>query len=239
MKSRALLVVCVAAALEASDPGSSKYRGWPAYGGGNEAIRYSSLVQINKSNVGRLEVAWTFDFGDEFPGSQIQATPVVVGNVLFAISPRSRVAALEAGTGNLLWKFDPVDPASGRGGSRTRGVTYWTDGVESRVFTVYQEWLYALDAKTGQPVPGFGANGRINLRQGFDRPPEALRVSVSTPGVVYKDLLILGGLVNEDLPSAPGDIRAYDVRTGKLRWIFHTIPRPGESDTGPGRRGAR
>jgi quinoprotein glucose dehydrogenase len=138
------------------------------------------------------------------------------------------VAALEADTGKLLWKFDPIDPSAGRVSSRTRGVTYWADGVESRVFAVYQEWLYALDAKTGRPDPDFGTAGRIDLRQGFDRPPETLRVSASTPGVVYKDLLIIGSIVNEDLPSAPGDIRAYDVRTGKPRWTFHTIPRPGE-----------
>ncbi len=191
-------------------------------------MRYSALDQINRKNVKDLQVAWTFDFEDEFPGSQIQATPVMVDNVLYVISPRSRVAALEADTGKLIWKFDPVEDPSRRGGSRTRGVTYWTDGKEARVFTVYQQWLYALDAKTGKPIPEFGEKGRIDLRQGLSRPPETLSVSLSTPGVVYKDLLITGSIVAEDLPSAPGHIRAFDVRTGKMRWIFHTVPHPGE-----------
>lgn len=152
----------------------------------------------------------------------------MIGNVLYAISPRSRVAALEADTGKLIWKFDPVEAPTGRGGSRTRGVNYWIDGKDARVFAVYQQYLYALDAKTGKPIPEFGEKGRIDLRQGFGRPPETLSVSLSTPGVVYKDLLIIGSIVAEDLPSAPGDIRAIDVRTGKVRWTFHTIPRPGE-----------
>lgn len=191
-------------------------------------MRYSALDQINRKNVKDLQVAWTFDFEDAFPGSQIQATPVMVDNVLYVISPRSRVAALEADTGKLIWKFDPVEGPSRRGGSRTRGVTYWTDGKEARVFAVYQQWLYALDAKTGKPIPEFGEKGRIDLRQGLSRPPETLSVSLSTPGVVYKDLLITGSIVAEDLPSAPGHIRAFDVRTGKMRWIFHTVPHPGE-----------
>lgn len=226
MHSR-LYAIPVCAALLLAAP-NKPWRGWPAYGGGPETIRYSALDQINKTNVSKLKVAWTFEFDDAFPGSQIQATPVMVDNVLYTISPRSRVAALEADTGKLLWKFDPAEGTAGRGGSRTRGVTWWSEGRDARIFTVYQQWLYALDAKTGKPAPGFGENGRIDLRQGFERPPETLSVSVSTPGVVYKDLLIVGSIVAEDLPSAPGDIRAYDVRTGRQRWSFHTVPHPGE-----------
>src|SRR6185312_8329220 len=97
-------------------------------------------------------------------------------------------------TGKQLWKFDPAESATGRGGSRTRGVSYWSEGGEAPIFTVFQQWLYALEAKTGKPVPSFGENGRIDLRQGFERPPETLSVSVSTPGVVYKDLLIVGSI---------------------------------------------
>jgi quinoprotein glucose dehydrogenase len=230
MRTRTVAAFSIATAalvLAATRP-RAKYDQWPAYGGGPEVMRYSSLDQITPKNVKNLTVAWTFDFEDSFQGSQIQATPVMIGNVLYAISPRSKVAALDAATGQVLWKFDPVDAPTGRGGSRTRGVNYWTDGKEARIFAVYQQWLWALDAKTGKPIPSFGENGRIDLRQGYERPPETLSVSLSTPGVVYKDLLIMGSIVAEDLPSAPGDIRAIDVRTGKIRWTFHTIPHPGE-----------
>jgi quinoprotein glucose dehydrogenase len=223
----AFSIATVALVLAATRP-RAKYDQWPAYGGGPEVMRYSALDQITPKNVKDLAVAWTFDFEDSFQGSQIQATPVMIGNVLYAISPRSKVAALDAATGQVLWKFDPVDAPTGRGGSRTRGVNYWSDGKEARIFAVYQQWLWALDAKTGKPIPSFGDNGRIDLRQGYERPPETLSVSLSTPGVVYKDLLIMGSIVAEDLPSAPGDIRAIDVRTGKIRWTFHTIPHPGE-----------
>jgi quinoprotein glucose dehydrogenase len=137
-----------------------------------------------------------------------------------------KVAALDAATGKLLWKFDPVNSV-GRGRALTRGVSYWTDEKSSRIFTVYQQWLYALDAKTGKAALEFGDNGRIQLRLGLGR-PDTLSVSLSTPGVVYKDILMCGSIVAEDLPAAPGDIRAFDVRTGKSRWSFHTIPHPGE-----------
>lgn len=191
-------------------------------------MRYSALSQVNAKNVSKLEVAWTYDFGDSFPNSQIQATPLMIGGIVYAVSPASKIAALDAATGKPFWIFDPVETSGGRGGSRTRGVSYWSNGNEGRVFAVFQQWLYALDAKTGKPAPEFGDKGRIDLRVGFDRPAETLSVSLSTPGVVYKDLLIAGSIVAEDLPSAPGDIRAFDVRTGKLRWTFHTVPRPGE-----------
>jgi quinoprotein glucose dehydrogenase len=232
LTERFFVAVCTIAAaallLHSASAPRKTYRTWRTYGGNPEVNRYSELRQITPQNVKNLQVAWTFDFEDSFPNSQIQATPVVIGNVAYVISPRSRVAALDAATGKLIWKFDPVDSPAGRGGSRSRGVNYWTDGKEARVFAVYQQWLYALDAVTGKPLPNFGEQGRIDLRQGFGRPPETLSVSLSTPGVVYKDLLIIGSIVAEDLPSAPGDIRAIDVRTGKVKWTFHTIPGPGE-----------
>lgn len=231
------VLVCAVCVLNASNmlgaAGSGKkeldYRGWPGYGGGPEGIRYSALNQINRKNVSDMKVAWTYDFEDSFPGSQIQATPVFIDGVLYAISPRGGVAALEADTGKPLWKFDPVAlSGESKGSTRTRGVTYWRDQQTARIFTSYRQWLYALDAKTGKLVPEFGDKGRIDLQQGFERPAETLSVGLTTPGVVYKDLLIVGSIVAEDLPSAPGDIRAFDVHTGKLRWTFHTIPHPGE-----------
>jgi quinoprotein glucose dehydrogenase len=199
------------------------YRDWRAYGG-PENIRYSTLAQINRTNVHQLEIAWTFDTGDAFPGSEMQCNPIVVDGVLYATTPKARVIALDAAMGKLRWSFDPNEGKKVAGKVRNRGVTYWNQ----RIFVVVRHFLYALDAKTGQPISNFGQAGHVDLREGLGRDPKEITISATTPGVVYKDLLILGSIVSEALPSAPGDIRAYDVRTGKLRWIFHTIPHPGE-----------
>lgn len=198
----------------------AQYRTWTVAGGANN-IRYSALDQINTKNVGQLQVAWTFDSGDAFRDSEMEANPVVVDGVLYTTTPKLRVIALDAATGALKWAFDPKP---GQAKFRNRGVTVHN----GRVYFAARQWLYSLDARTGQPDPAFGENGRIDLRAGLGRPVETLSVSASSPGVVYRDLLILGSIVAESLPAAPGDIRAYDLKTGKLRWIFHTIPHPGE-----------
>ncbi|MDW8353331.1 MAG: PQQ-binding-like beta-propeller repeat protein [Bryobacterales bacterium] len=203
---------------------ASGYRDWRVYGGGPESIRYSALRQIHRGNVHKLRVAWTYDTGDAFEGSEMQCNPIVVDGVLYATTPKLRVIALDAATGKLLWRFDPHGGAPVRTRFRNRGVTY----ANGRIYVAVRQWLYALDAKTGKPVPSFGRNGRIDLREGLGRDPYTLSVSATTPGIVYRDLLILGSIVPEDLPSAPGHIRAYDLKTGKLRWIFRTIPHPGE-----------
>jgi len=216
---------------EPSAPRSSaalSYSGWPAYGGGPEQIRYSRLTQINRSNVRQLHVAWTYD-SEEAGG--LQTNPIVVDGLLFATTPKHKVVALDAGTGSVRWTFD--SGIEGRGPNR--GVTYWSSVDEARIFTGQGQFLYALNAKTGKPIAGFGREGRIDLREGLGRDPSTQSVLLTTPGVVYKDLLIVGGRVSEGLPASPGDIRAYDVRTGALRWAFHTIPHPGEAgyDTWP------
>ncbi len=201
---------------------------WSNYGGNPENTHFSALKQINRDNVKQLQVAWTYDTGDMFEGSEMQCNPLVVNGVLYATSPKLRVFALDAATGKENWSFDPnaVEKAPGRG--RNRGVTYWDGNGEPRIYFGFRNWLYALDAKTGQPVKSFGNEGRVDLRAGLGRPAKDLSVGLTTPGVVYKDLLIVGSLVSETLPAAPGDIRAYDLRSGKLRWSFHTIPHPGE-----------
>ncbi len=204
------------------------YRGWKMYGGGPDNIHYSTLSQINRDNVNRLEVAWTYETGDQFPGSEMQCNPVIVDGVLYATSPKLRAIALDAATGKPIWSFDPNEGKKAIGKMRNRGVTYWGDGDDKRIYFSFRHWLYALDAKTGQPVKSFGAEGRIDLREGLGRDTQGLSITVTTPGVVYKDLLIVGSMVSEALPAAPGHIRAYDLRTGKIRWIFHTIPQPGE-----------
>ncbi|HYL85555.1 MAG TPA: pyrroloquinoline quinone-dependent dehydrogenase [Candidatus Angelobacter sp.] len=195
---------------------------WPAYGGGPLNNHYSNLDQINRSNVRQLQVAWSFETEEQ---GGLQTSPIIVEGVLYGLTPTQKVFALDAATGKLLWKF-----VSGVIGTQpNRGLAYWSDGKESRVLVGAMNYVYALDAKTGQPMPGFGKEGRIDLRENLGREPaSAQSVYLTTPGVVYKDLLIVGGRNPETLPAPPGDIRAYDVRNGELRWAFHTIPHPGE-----------
>ena len=194
---------------------------WPAYGGGPANIHYSPLAQINRSNVKQLEIAWTFDTGEQ---GGPQTSPIIVGGVLYGITPTQKVFALNAATGKLLWKFD-----SGiKGTQPDRGLAYWSSGKDQRILAGVMNYLYALDAATGKPIPSFGRDGRVDLREDLGRSPESQSVVLTTPGIVYKDLIIVGGRNPETLPAPPGDIRAYDVRTGKLRWTFHTIPHPGE-----------
>lgn len=194
---------------------------WPVYGGSPEDMRYSRLAQINRANVKKLQVAWSFDTGE---AGGLQTSPLIVDGVLYAYSPTQKVIALDARTGKLLWKFD-----SGIVGRQPdRGLATWTDGTHRRILADVMNFVYALDAATGKPIPTFGEHGRIDLREGLGRDPKTLMIALTSPGVVYKDLLILGGREPESLPAAPGDIRAYDVRTGQMRWSFHTIPHPGE-----------
>ncbi len=201
---------------------ATKQTDWPAYGGSAEGNHYSSLAQIHRGNVRRLEVAWTFDTGEE---GGLQTSPIIVGGVLYGLTPTQKVFALDAATGKPLWRFE-----SGiRGTQPDRGLAYWSDGANKRILVGVMNFVYALDAATGKPIPGFGVQGRIDLRDNLGREPaSAQSIYMTSPGVVYKDLLIVGGRMPETLPAPPGDVRAYDVRSGKLRWSFHTIPRPGE-----------
>ncbi len=202
-------------------------KNWLVYGGGPESTRYSTLKQINRENVRNLKVAWIFDSGDAYPGSEMQCNPLVINGVLYATTPKLNVIALNAATGNLLWRFDPHQGRKVLGKIRNRGVTYWSDGKQGRIFVSVRQYLYSLDAESGKPITTFGASGRVDLRENL-RPGEKELVSITTPGIIYKDILIVGSITSETLPTPPGDIRAYDVRTGKLRWTFHTIPRAGE-----------
>src|SRR5271167_2961470 len=172
---------------------------WPIYGGNAENNRYSPLAQINRSNVAKLQVAWTYDSGET---GGIETSPIIVGNVLYTYTPGAKVV---------------------------RAVTYWSDGKDSRILAGVLSYVYELDAETGKPVPTFGKDGRIDMREGLGREPiEKQSVALSSPGIIYKDLFITGGENPETLPAPPGDIRAYDVHTGAVRWQFHTIPHPGE-----------
>ncbi len=195
---------------------------WHGYGGGPQGLRYSPLKQINQSNVARLQIAWTYDTADGNTASQTQ--PIMIEGVVYGLTTKHDVIALDAGTGRLLWKFS--SGITGRGANRA--VVYWSEGEEKRIFASVQSFIYAIDAKTGKGIPGFGNNGRIDLRENLGRDPQKQSIALTSPGIIYKDLLICGDRTPESLPAPPGDIRAYDVRTGKLRWSFHTIPHPGE-----------
>jgi quinoprotein glucose dehydrogenase len=194
---------------------------WPVYGGQAEADHYSSLTQINRTNVHLLREAWKFDAGEE---GGLEINPVIVGSTLFAYTASQKVIALDAANGKLLWKFDSGVHSS----QPARGVAYWTDGLHGRVLAGVMNYLYALDAQTGKPIPTFGEQGRIDLRKGLRGDYLSQSVALTSPGIIYQDLIIVGGRNPETYPAPPGDIRAFDVRTGKLRWIFHTIPHPGE-----------
>lgn len=204
---------------------------WPVYHGNDDHTHYTTLSQISPANVKQLKVAWTFDTKDAFPGSEMQANPIVIDGVLYATTPKMQVIALDAATGVQRWRFDPQNGAPPTSRIRHRGVVVTGD----RVLFNYRNRLYALDRRTGQPIRTFGDSGWIDLRQGLGRPVDGLSVSASTPGVVHGNLLIMGSTVPEQLPSAPGDIRAFDITTGKQVWSFHTIPHPGEPgyDTWP------
>ena len=158
----------------------------------------------------------------------MQCNPIVVKGVLYATTPKLRLIALDAATGKLRWSYLAPDERKVQVKARNRGVAYWESGDDRRILFVARQYLYAVDAATGKLVPGFGNAGRVDLREGLGRDPSLIAISATSPGAVYKDLFIISGEMAETLPGPPGDIRAFDTRTGKLRWSFHTIPHPGE-----------
>jgi quinoprotein glucose dehydrogenase len=210
---------------------------WPVTGGDAGNSRYSTLDQITRDNVSQLRVAWIYHTGDMPAGdqAQIQATPIVIDGVLYTTTPALAVIALRADRGTLLWRFDPFESGS-RATHVNRGVVYWTDGArDRRIFVTAGRKLYALNADDGRRIATFGDSGSIDLARGLSREIGNAYLVATSPGVVFEDLLIQGTRVGEEEGSAPGDVRAFDARTGKIRWTFHTIPHPGEvgHDTWP------
>ena len=207
------------------------FQTWQHYLGDPGRSHYSTLFQIDTANVARLEVAWVYNSGglEEGRGTQIQTNPLVVDSVLYGVNPALTLFALHAATGAVLWTFEPGEK-DGSGLGVNRGLSYWAaaDGAEARLFFASGPYLYAVDPQTGQVMASFGEGGKVDLRQGLGRDPETLSVVANTPGAVYEDLLIMGTRVQESPGAAPGHIRAYDVRSGAIRWTFHTIPQPGE-----------
>lgn len=208
-------------------PGQS-HDTWSVYKGGADANNYSSLNQVNKKNVSRLEEVWSFYPNDEpenFRFWKYECNPIVVGNVMYLTSAWRWLYAIDASNGDKIWSFDPLE--GGRGGGVLRGVTYWKADGEERIFVTASNKLFSVDARTGIVDSTFGAKGQVDLNISKRDGPNA-RVQVSTPGIIYGDLLIMGAAVSENSGAAPGHVRAYDVRSGELVWTFHTIPWPGE-----------
>ncbi len=208
---------------------------WPSYLGDDGRSHFSKLNKINTSNVANLKVAWTYQSGgaDTVKNTtQIQHNPLVINGVLYGASPEVSIFALDAETGQERWKFKTFEWLGGPDGSRRagvcRGLAHWTDGKTQRLFYSAGNFLISLDATTGRPDSTFGDGGKVDMRRDLDYHKNDFFIVNTSPGVVYKDLLILGMRVSEGADAAPGHVRAYDVRTGERRWIFHTIPHPGE-----------
>lgn len=201
---------------------------WSVYRGDKGSTGYTALNQINKENLHKLELAWTYHCGDASEGnrSTIQCNPIIVNNTMYVTSPQLKLIALNAKTGEELWRFDPFVNEEATGVNR--GVTFWEQDKDKRIFFSAGHWLYAVQADNGQSITSFGNNGRIDLRIGLGRDSSTLSVWATSPGIIYKDVLIQGTALEEGYDAAPGFIRAYDVRTGKIVWTFHTIPQPGE-----------
>lgn len=207
----------------------SRNTSWSTYSSDPSGSKFANLDQINPDNVSNLKLLWTWEADDmrERPRTTIECNPIVIDSMMFLTSPGLKVIALNAVSGQEIWRFDPYDGQEASGVNR--GVTYWSDDRGSRIFYVAGSYLYALDAQTGEVISSFGTEGKVDLYEGLGRDVRALWVTAATPGIIYKDLLIMGSTLGEG-PSAaaPGHIRAFDVRTGEQKWIFHTIPWPGE-----------
>jgi quinoprotein glucose dehydrogenase len=217
------LAVCLFTGCGAEQPpAQDPWADWRSYAGSPDSSQYSSLKQINRDNVSTLEVAWTFPTGEQ----SHRSGPIIIGDVMYVVA-NGGVTALDAATGKQRW-FAPDSVAP-----RVRGLTYWESESqnEQRLLVVKGHYLQALAAHSGQPILSFGTNGQIDLREGLNRDPQTItRIASMTPGRIFEDLIIVGSSVgDESYGAAPGDIRAYDVRSGAMVWTFHTIPHPGEA----------
>ena len=195
---------------------------WPEYLGGAERAHYSTLEQITPANVGRLRVAWEYHTGDV---GEMQCNPVAVDGVLYGATALNNVFAVDAATGKELWRHQPNGLRSNRG---VRGVVYWAAGEDRRILFTAESWLCAVDARTGQPIPSFGTDGRTSLKSGLGPRVADKFVISTTPGAVFEDLIVMPLRLSEAADAAPGFIQAFNIRDGKLAWTFRTIPAPGE-----------
>ena len=224
-RSRRSLVIALAlaagfAAVATSRAQSFTDKWWTGFGNGPDNSRYFASRQVDRSNVNRLQVAWTYPFGDT------GGNPIVVRGVIYGRGRNGSIVAVDAATGKELWVRENMN------GMTMRGMMYWEspDGRDQRLIFSMNDLLQALDAKTGKSITSFGTNGVVDLRVGIDdRDPATIaNISSRTPGEVFENLIILGGFTGEEYMSPPGDLRAFDVLTGTVVWTFHTVPRPGE-----------
>ena len=227
-----VVVLVYLAAMPAAQEMSRAGANWFSYGGDHGGTRFSSLSQITKANVSGLKEVWRFETPD---AGRLQTTPLVVDGTMYVVTPRQKVVALDAATGRQKWTLDSGVATT----AASRGLTWWTDGKESRLFTASASFIYAINPADGTTITSFGDKGRIDLRANLRGAPEDNSYHATSPAVIYKDLLILGGRVSERTPASPGDERAFDVRTGQLRWTFHTIPAAGEPGAETWPAGAR
>jgi quinoprotein glucose dehydrogenase len=224
-----LFLILVVILLVSCNPPAGPYGEWKVKGGSPEGIQYSQLTKITVNNVSNLKVAWTYRTRDADTvnnRTQLQCNPIIIDGVLYATSAQLKAFAVDAVTGKELWRFDPGETNAGLGVNR--GVTYWEEGEDKRILYSFGENLYAINAHTGKKIESFGINGKASLKEGLGDRAAKLMVLSNTPGVIYKNLIIMGSRVHEGPIAAPGYLRAFDVKTGKLAWVFHTIPQPGE-----------
>jgi len=220
-----LLLSCVLFLAVNVTASAQDHTAWRDYAGASDSAQYSALKQIDRSNVSKLEIAWAFPTGD---GLKYSFNPLMADGVLYVLAQNNSIVALEAATGREIWAYTPNPPATI---ITNRGINYWEskDRADRRLLLCVNHTLQAIDARTGKQILSFGTSGRVDLKEGLGRDPKTLTlVQSTTPGRVFENLLILGSATNQGYGSAPGDIRAFDVRTGKLIWAFHTIPHPGE-----------
>ena len=218
----AINIVIILVLLNSCLPNSDNhYNSWKEYLGGPDRNHYSTLSEIDTNNVGQLKIRWTYSAPDS---GQMQMNPIMVNGVVYGVTAGLKAVALDAETGKEIWLY--ADSTSTNGVSR--GVAYWEDGNDKRIFFTIGVNLLALNAANGNPVRTFGDNGKVNLHTGLPESAKDKYITSNTPGTIYKDLIIMPVRVGEDAGAAPGDIRAFNVRTGELVWIFHTIPHPGE-----------
>ena len=204
---------------------ATAYTTWKEYGGAPDDAQYSGLKQINRSNVGQLEQVWFYPAGNN--GFRFGSNPIIIRDVMYVIGVNNSVAALDATTGKQLW----LHPTGKGFNFSNRGLMYWEsgDGSDRRVIYTASNALWEINARTGQPIDSFGEHGSVDLRVGLGRDPQSIRqIASGTPGRVFENLVILGSATGEEYESPPGDLRAYDVTTGKMVWSFHTVPHPGE-----------
>ena len=225
-----LLFLSVLILMLACDPQQPTYLSWAKTGGGSENLKYSALQQIDTTNYAKLGVAWVYhtENNDSTKFGPMECNPIVVNGVMYGVSPKLKLFAVNAATGKEIWTFNPADSASNKTWHRSsvnmnRGVAYWEKENDKRIIYTVGPIVFCVNATTGKLVPSFGTDGGINLLNGLDRDPNKLFVAPTSPVMVYKNLFFVSGLVGEE---TPGHIRAFDVLTGKQQWIFHTIPYP-------------